>query len=64
MAFPFDVNYGGPPTDGVPGVVRVGHDDWYKCLIEANMLTFDRPYTRKDGRTGYKATEVVKRSGG
>ncbi len=47
---------------GVPGVVRVGHDGWYKFLIEADMLTFDQPYTRKDGRTGSKTTEVIKRS--
>ena len=47
---------------GVPEVVRVGHDDRYKFLIEADMLTFDQPYTRKDGRTGSKTTEVIKRS--
>ena len=49
-------------AEGVPGVVRVGHDEWYKFLIEADMLTFDQPYTRKDGRTGYKTTEVIKHS--
>jgi hypothetical protein len=47
---------------GVPEVVRVGHDERYKFLIEADMLTFDKPYTRKDGRIGYKTTEVIKRS--
>ena len=48
--------------DGVPVVALVGHDDRYSFLIEAGMLTFDQPYTRKDGRTGYKTTEVIKRS--
>jgi len=49
-------------TAGVPEIVLVGHKDRYKFLIEADMLTFDKPYTRKDGRTGYKTTEVIKRS--
>ena len=32
-----------------------------KFLIEAGLLTFDEAYTREDGRTGYRTTEVFKR---
>jgi hypothetical protein len=49
-------------AEGVPFITLVGHDKRYKFLIEAGILTFDEPYTRKDGRTGYKTTEVIKRS--
>jgi len=49
-------------AEGVPFIVLAEHDKRYSFLIEAGMLTFDEPYTRQDGRTGYKTTEVIKRS--
>ena len=48
--------------DGVPVVALAGHDDRYSFLIEEGLLTFDQPYTKEDGKTGYKTTEVFKRS--
>jgi hypothetical protein len=30
-------------------------------MIEEGLLTFDEPFTRPDGKTGYKTIEVFKR---
>ncbi len=46
---------------GVPMIVRAQDGRQFHFLIEAGLLTFDEPYTRPDGRTGYKTTEVFKR---
>lgn len=46
---------------GVPYVYRTGDGTQFKFLIEAGLLTFDEAYTREDGRTGYKTTEVFRR---
>jgi len=47
---------------GYPVIVRSEDGTRFSFLIEAGMLTFDEPYTREDGRTAYKTTEVFKRS--
>ena len=44
-----------------PVVVRSGDGARFSFLIEEGLLTFNEPYTREDGRTGYKTTEVFKR---
>ncbi len=46
---------------GVPFVHRTSDGTQFKFLIEAGLLTFDEAYTREDGRTGYRTTEVFKR---
>ena len=46
---------------GVPYVYRAGDGTQFKFLIEAGLLTFDEAFTREDGRTGYRTTEVFKR---
>ncbi len=46
---------------GVPQVVRSRDGHVYnRFVIEADMMTFDEPYTRSDGRIGYQTTEVIK----
>ena len=44
-----------------PVVVRSEDSVRFSFLIEEGLLTFNEPYTREDGRTGYKTTEVFKR---
>jgi hypothetical protein len=44
-----------------PAIVRSRDGRRYSFLIEEGLLTFNDPYTREDGRTGYKTTEVFKR---
>ena len=46
---------------GVPMIVRAQDGRQFHFLIEEGLLTFDEPYTRPDGRTAYKTTEVFKR---
>jgi hypothetical protein len=46
---------------GDPVIVRMADGARFSFLIEEEMLTFDEPYTRADGRRGYKTTEVIKR---
>ena len=48
-------------AQGVPYVYRASDGTRFKFLIEAGLLTFDEAYTRENGRTGYKTTEVFKR---
>jgi hypothetical protein len=45
---------------GVPVVYRPADNRSFNFLIEEGLLSFDEPYTREDGRTGYKTTEVFK----
>ena len=44
-----------------PAIVRSADGRRYSFLIEEGLLTFNDPYTREDGRTGYRTTEVFKR---
>ena len=46
---------------GAPYVYRASDGTRFKFLIEAGLLTFDEVYTRENGKTGYKTTEVFKR---
>jgi hypothetical protein len=41
-------------------VVRKSDGKEYVFLVEEGILTWDDPYTREDGRTGYKTTEVLR----
>jgi hypothetical protein len=47
---------------GVPVVYRMADGKSFHFLIEEELLGFDEPYTKKDGTTGYKTTEVFKRA--
>ncbi len=49
-------------ADGVPVIVRLTDDKSFSFLIEEGLLGFDEPYTKPDGKTGYKTTEVFKRA--
>jgi hypothetical protein len=44
-----------------PAIVRSADGRRYSFLIEEGLLTFNDPYIREDGRTGYKTTEVFRR---
>jgi hypothetical protein len=46
--------------NGVPVIVRPSDGKRFRFLIEEGLLSFDEPYTRKDGRVGYKTIEVFK----
>jgi hypothetical protein len=48
-------------AQGVPYVHRASDGKRFKFLVEADLLTFDEPYTRENGKTGYKTMEVFKR---
>ena len=48
-------------AEGVPVVFRLSDSKSFWFLIEEELMSFDEPYTRDDGRTGYKTTEVFKR---
>jgi hypothetical protein len=41
-------------------VVRKADGKEYIFLVEEGILSWDDPYTREDGRTGYKTTEVLR----
>lgn len=47
--------------EGMPVIVRLSDGKQYTFLIEEGLLSFDDPYTKPDGKTGYKTTEVFKR---
>jgi hypothetical protein len=47
---------------GVPVVYRPDDNKSFSFLIEEGLLGFDEPYTKSDGQTGYKTTEVFKRA--
>jgi hypothetical protein len=47
---------------GYPVVARLSDGTLLEFLVEEGMLSFDEPYTRDDGRTGYRTTEVFKRA--
>jgi hypothetical protein len=49
-------------VDGVPVIVRLSDGRQFNFLIEEGLLGFDEPYTRPNGKTGYKTTEVFKRA--
>jgi hypothetical protein len=44
-------------------VVHQSDDKEYVFLVEEGILAWDDPYTREDGRTGYKTTEVLRKEG-
>lgn len=46
---------------GVPVVVRLSDSKSFYFLIEEELMGFDEPFTRDDGKVGYKTTEVFKR---
>lgn len=48
-------------AEGVPVVVRLSDRESFYFLIEEELMGFDEPYTKPDGQTGYKTTEVFKR---
>lgn len=47
---------------GVPTIVRQADGRQFTFLIEADLLTFDEPYAKPDGKIAYKTTEVFKRA--
>lgn len=47
-------------ADGAPSIARLNDGRQFRFLIEEEMLTFDEPYTRQDGRIGHRTTEVLK----
>jgi hypothetical protein len=49
-------------ADGVPMIVRLSDGRQFTFLIEEGLLGFDEPYTRPNGKIGYKTTEVFKRA--
>ena len=49
-------------AEGVPVVVRLSDHESFYFLIEEELMSFDEPYTKPDGRTGYRTTEVFKRT--
>jgi hypothetical protein len=49
-------------AEGVPVVVRLSDGESFYFLIEEELMSFDEPYYKPDGRTGYKTTEVFKRT--
>jgi hypothetical protein len=48
--------------EGYPVVGRLDDGAQLEFLIEEGMLSFDEPYSREDGRMGYRTTEVFKRA--
>jgi hypothetical protein len=44
-------------------VVRQSDGKEYVFLVEEGILAWDDPYTRQDGSTGYKTTEVLRQAG-
>ncbi len=46
---------------GVPVVERQADGKTFYFLIEEGLMGFDEPYTKPDGKTGYRTTEVFKR---
>jgi hypothetical protein len=48
-------------TDGSPYIRRLSDEMKCKIMVEEGLLTFDEPFTRPDGKTGYKTIEVFKR---
>lgn len=48
-------------AEGVPVISRIADGKTFYFLIEEELLSFDEPYTKKDGKTGYKTTEVFRR---
>jgi hypothetical protein len=49
-------------ADRVPVIVRLADGKSFNFLIEEKLLGFDEPYTKPDGKTAYKTTEVFKRA--
>ena len=47
-------------AEGVPIIVRQTDGRQFTFLIEEGLLSFDEPYTRTNGKSGYKTTEVFK----
>lgn len=47
---------------GVPVVVRLSDSESFYFLIEEELMGFDEPYTKPDGQTAYRTTEVFKRA--
>ena len=47
--------------DGSPYILRSADSMEFKILVEAELMTFDEPYNRGDGRIGYKTTEIFKK---
>ncbi len=43
-------------------VARQSDGKEYVFLVEEGILAWDDPYTREDGRTGYKTTEVLRQA--
>ena len=48
--------------DGVPTIARPSDGETFSFLIEEELLTFDEPFTRSDGKVAFRTTEVFKRS--
>jgi hypothetical protein len=48
-------------AEGVPVVVRLSDSESFYFLIEEELMSFDEPYTKPGGQTGYRTTEVFKR---
>jgi hypothetical protein len=47
-------------ANGSPYIRRSSDGMECKIIIEEGLLTFDEPFTRPDGKTGYKTIEVFK----
>lgn len=47
--------------EGVPVITRLNDGVQFNFLIEEELMSFDEPYTKPDGKTAYKTTEVFKR---
>jgi hypothetical protein len=61
--FPLPAGFEYQRTDeGYAVVGRLADGAQLDFLIEEGMLSFDDPYAREDGRTGYRTTEVFKRA--
>jgi hypothetical protein len=48
-------------ANGSPYIRRSSDGMECKIMIEEGLLTFDEPFARPDGKTGYKTIEVFKR---
>ena len=48
-------------ANGSPYIQRSSGGTECKIMIEEGLLTFDEPFTRPDGKTGYKTIEVFKK---
>jgi hypothetical protein len=48
-------------ANGSPYIRRSSDGMECKIMIEEGLLTFDEPFTRPDGKTGYKTIEVFKK---